>query len=53
MNPLSPRLGIALLALSCSIYAGAAERAIDSIQEAIHILAPPATTSPAPVDKAE
>jgi NTE family protein len=33
--------------------ARAAERAIDSIQEAIHILAPQATTSPAPVDKAE
>jgi NTE family protein len=31
----------------------AAERAIDSIQEAIHILAPQATTSPAAVDKAE
>jgi len=33
--------------------ARAAERAIDSIQEAIHILAPPATTPAAPVDKAE
>ncbi len=31
----------------------AAERAIDSIQEAIHILAPPAAEPSAPVDKAE
>jgi NTE family protein len=33
--------------------ARAAERAIDSIQEAIHVLAPQASTSRAPVDKAE
>jgi NTE family protein len=33
--------------------ARAAERAIDSIQEAIHILAPQASVAPAPVEKAE
>jgi NTE family protein len=32
--------------------ARAAERAIDSIQEAIHILAPQAAEQPAPTDKA-